>query len=117
MACFDVEFYSGATFGASFQTVSLFDAVFHDEPTFSATFSASKTFTATFLAPRPFTAVFNQVVRTMSDAYDGPYEVTPSPETQVLRTAGKGMGENVIINPIPNNYGLITWNGSTITVS
>lgn len=49
--------------------------------------------------------------------YDGPYEVTPTQETQVLATADRMLVENVVINPIPNNYGLITWNGSVLMVS
>lgn len=49
--------------------------------------------------------------------YDGAYEVTPSEETQVLNTKDKQTNENIVINPIPQNYGLITYNGSTITVS
>lgn len=49
--------------------------------------------------------------------YDGPYEVTPTEQTQTLATAGKSLGSNVVINPIPRNYGRITWNGSVLTVS
>lgn len=49
--------------------------------------------------------------------YEGPYEVTPSNEEQVLNTDAFYMNGNITINPIPNNYGLITWNGSTLTVS
>ena len=51
------------------------------------------------------------------EEYDGQYEVTPTLETQTLNTEGLKMTDNVIINPIPSNYGLITWNGSVITVS
>lgn len=51
------------------------------------------------------------------NTYDGPYEVTPSTETQTLATDNLLMTDNVIINPIPSNYGLITWNGATLTVS
>lgn len=51
------------------------------------------------------------------DWYDGPYEVDPAQETQVLETYGKLMSENVTVNPIPQNYGLITWDGSVLTVS
>ena len=51
------------------------------------------------------------------DPYEGNYSVTPSAEVQVLNTQYKTMSQNVTINPIPSNYGLITWNGSTITVS
>ena len=49
--------------------------------------------------------------------YDGPYEVTPSSQGQTLATANKSLSKNVIVGPIPSNYGLITWNGSTLTVS
>lgn len=52
-----------------------------------------------------------------ADPYDGPYEVTPSAETQVLHTADRRTTENIVVNPIPKNYGLITYNGYEITVS
>ena len=51
------------------------------------------------------------------DPYLGETEVTPSAETQILPTDGLMMTSNVTVNPIPSNYGLITWNGSTLTVS
>lgn len=50
-------------------------------------------------------------------AYEGATEITPSAETQVLQTNNFRMTDNITINPIPSNYGLITWDGSTITVS
>ena len=45
-------------------------------------------------------------------------EVIPSAEEQTI-TADVGFGglKSVTISPIPQNYGLITYNGSTITVS
>lgn len=49
--------------------------------------------------------------------YDGATEVTPTQETQTLETQGFRLLENIVINPIPSNYGLITWNGSVLTVS
>ena len=49
--------------------------------------------------------------------YTGATEITPSQETQTLPTADTVVLENIVINPIPSNYGLITWNGSTLTVS
>lgn len=49
--------------------------------------------------------------------YEGEYEVTPSRETQVLETTGLMMAAPVIVNPIPRNYGLITYNGFEILVS
>ena len=57
------------------------------------------------------------IYRDERPAYDGPYSVTPSAEEQVLDTNGKRMTGDVVIDPIPQNYGLITWNGSVLTVS
>lgn len=51
------------------------------------------------------------------DPYEGEYTVTPTTETIVLETLNKDMEQNITINPIPSNYGLITYNGSVITVS
>lgn len=49
--------------------------------------------------------------------YEGDYAVTPGAETLTLVTEGLRMRQNVTINPVPSNYGQITWNGSTLTVS
>ena len=51
------------------------------------------------------------------DPYTGEYTVTPSTETQVIHTNNLRMTDDITVNPIPSNYGLITWDGSTITVS
>lgn len=51
------------------------------------------------------------------DVYDGATDITPSEAVQTLNTANKLVNENIIVQPIPTNYGLITWNGRTITVS
>ena len=49
--------------------------------------------------------------------YDGATEVTPSAATQVLQTERKVLRQDIVVNPIPSNYGLITWNGSVLMVS
>ena len=46
--------------------------------------------------------------------YEGPYEVTPSEEAQVLPTARKSVQGSITVEPIPPNYGRIEWHGSTI---
>ena len=51
------------------------------------------------------------------EAFVGPYEYTPSNEEQTVPIAYLMASQDIKINPIPNNYGLITWDGSTITVS
>lgn len=50
-------------------------------------------------------------------AYTGATEITPSQETQTLNTANKSVYQNIVVNPIPSNYGLITWDGSKLMVS
>ena len=52
-----------------------------------------------------------------SDPYTGDYDFIPSQELQTIPIAGLKATQNITIEPIPQNYGLITWNGSTITVS
>jgi hypothetical protein len=49
--------------------------------------------------------------------YTGRYTFTPSVETQTVPIGGKTASRDIIINPIPDNYGLITWNGAILTVS
>lgn len=55
--------------------------------------------------------------RSPYEEYDGTYEVVPSSEEQILGTEMKLATKNVVIKPIPSNYGLITWDGSVLTVS
>lgn len=51
------------------------------------------------------------------EKYTGEYTVTPSQETQVLSTHDFVMTQDVVINPIPSNYGLVTWDGNTLTIT
>ena len=64
-------------------------------------------------------SVGNPITRELveRDPYTGDYTITPSAEAQILETRNLRMTDNLTIEPIPNNYGLITWNGSVITVS
>ena len=48
--------------------------------------------------------------------YDGPTEITPSEEAQVLPTSGKGVASNIVVNAIPSNYGRIAWDGRALKV-
>ena len=49
--------------------------------------------------------------------YEGSYEFTPSSQAQYAPTAYMTCLGDIKINPIPSNYGLITWDGATLTVS
>lgn len=51
------------------------------------------------------------------NAYEGEYIITPSAETITLPTEQRFLLNDIVVNPIPSNYGLITWNGSYLTVS
>lgn len=51
------------------------------------------------------------------DPYTGSYEITANAEMQVLETKNLRMTDNLVINPIPSNYGLVEWNGQYLTVS
>lgn len=62
-------------------------------------------------------ATVSEVKYPVQEIYTGETVVTPTQETQTLRTAQLLMPVDIVINPIPQNYGLITWNGSTLTVS
>lgn len=53
----------------------------------------------------------------IGDYYTGETEVTPTEETVVLATVGKVLADNITVNPIPPNYGLITVVGNHIMVS
>lgn len=49
--------------------------------------------------------------------YTGPYEFTPGAEEQTVQIAHLQATQDIRINPIPNNYGLVTYNGNIITIS
>ena len=49
--------------------------------------------------------------------YAGPYEITPSSETQVVPISNYIAASDIKINPVPSCYGLITWNGSFLQIS
>lgn len=73
----------------------------------SGQLSGQKTITAGMTVP--------QVVDTRP--YLGSYSFTPTQEMQIIEIEGLKATQNITIDPIPQNYGLITWNGSTLTVS
>lgn len=63
-------------------------------------------------------AVFtSRIQHTEFPAYDGETAFTPSAEAQTIPVKNTVLLSDITINPIPSNYGLITWNGSTLTVS
>ena len=82
--------------------------------TFDVTFEEGDRFVCSMDAEETFDVEFGGVA---ASEYHGAYNVTPSEQTQTLLTANRVLTQNVVIDPIPDNYGLITWNGSVLTVS
>ena len=62
-------------------------------------------------------AIKGDVKVPITSYFDGAYEITPKTETQTISIKGKTALEDIVVNPIPSNYGLITWDGSRLTVS
>lgn len=84
----------------------------------NATFQNGTDLSASFASETALGASLGATVYVpVLEDYTGPYTVTPTQQTQTLSTQGLHMAHNVTVNPIPSNYGLITWNGSILTVS
>lgn len=83
--------------------------------TFNATFQNGIALNASFSAGDDLSATFGEVIERAE--FEGPYSVIPSQEMQIINTRGYLMTDNFTVEPIPSNYGLITWNGSILTVS
>ena len=49
--------------------------------------------------------------------YHGQTEFVPTQAYQTVHTAGLVVDTDIVIDPIPSNYGKITWNGIALTVS
>ena len=85
---------------------------------FKAVFSSQTSFKASFNGTQSMTAKFSPHINVpVTNYYDGEYEFTPSAEEQTIPIIGKTARQNITVKAIPNNYGLITWNGATLTVS
>ena len=59
----------------------------------------------------------SEIMELTDEEYDGPVTFTPDRTGKTFQTANKLIRDNITIKPIPENYGLITWNGSVLTVS
>ena len=72
------------------------------------------------LEPEPITFTSDEYIRmvvTDWPDYSGPTSVTPSSAAQTLATSGTVLHADVVVAPIPSNYGLIQWNGAVLSVS
>lgn len=64
----------------------------------------------------PVTIGANITVNTAPE-YEGEFEFTPADTAQIIPVGGYRLSQDIVINPIPSNYGHISWNGAYITVS
>ena len=55
--------------------------------------------------------------RITPDYYDGEYTITPAAEAQTISVRELIMRQDLTVEAIPQNYGLITWNGAYLTIS
>ena len=60
--------------------------------------------------------VVTKVIGQDLPTYIGETAVTPSETEQVLATADKVVARNIVVNPIPENYGRLLYSGNTLTV-
>ena len=78
----------------------------------------TQTYAVKVSAPRSISVGMDTAIQAIiSGRYEGPYTATPGPEPQTIPTEGLFMEHDFTVAAIPNNYGLITWNGSVLTVS
>lgn len=82
--------------------------------TLTATF-APAALTVVFAPPKVTATTGAQIQR--DPVYDGPVEVEPGEEAQVLHTAGFRCIEDIVVWPVPTNYGKVAWNGQYLTIS
>lgn len=75
--------------------------------TLSGEISPQATMSATMSVP--------EVVQ--AEPFLGEYTYDPTDEVQTIEINGLRATDNITINPVPSNYGLITWDGATLTVS
>lgn len=85
---------------------------------FKVKFQTGKRITVKFGSDLDMKAKFSQYIEVpVADYYDGEYAITPSDTAQIIPIVGKTARQNITVGAIPQNYGLITWNGSVLTVS
>lgn len=49
--------------------------------------------------------------------YSGDYEFTPTEEEQTIDIGGLKAKSNIVIKAIPSNYGRVSWNGTTLSIT
>ena len=85
---------------------------------FNARFDGGACFSAKFSGNVNLRAQLSEtILKPIGDYYAGEYEWTPGDMEKAIPIAGLIATRDIKIKPVPSNYGRITWDGSTITVS
>lgn len=83
----------------------------------SGTLTAPKSIIGALSAPKGIQGILTVPTSAGIESYTGAYEFVPTAEVQTISIDHKLALSDIVIDPIPSNYGLITYNGSIITVS
>ena len=84
---------------------------------FNVKFSGGEAFTVSFASPESFDADMTTTIeKPIGDYYEGPYEFRPGAEDQTIHINGLVATEDIVVKAVPQWYGLIIWDGNSITV-
>lgn len=85
---------------------------------FPVKFSGGSEFSVGFGTSEEMRPTFTATIeKPVVDWFDGDYSYTPTTQEQTIPIIGKTARQNITVGAIPQNYGLITWNGAVLTVS
>ena len=78
-------------------------------------FFQEEAFTCGFSEESPFKVDLGEIIT--PQAYEGETVIEPNQSIQTLNTAGKYLTTNITVNPMPSNYGKISWHGSKLKIT
>lgn len=84
---------------------------------FKVKFSELPPMHVTFGGQTSFSPSMTEVIEIpVSETYEGDYTITPTESVQTLETEGLLATKNIVINPIPSNWGRVERVGSIIRI-
>ena len=81
----------------------------------TATLSAPQGITAKLTGQAQISADLNLPTIISPPTYEGEYEFTPTENTQTISINGELASQDIIINPIPDDYARMRWSGNIVT--
>lgn len=86
------------------------------KPSLTGDISQSKSLSGKISNNDSLSGIISTVYTATAPPYQGEYEVTPGEEEQVIKTQYQVLDKNIIVKPIPSNYGRIVYDGSILTI-